>query len=93
MEFCIIIALVFCRHLIVLDMADPVLSSDLEAEASRPREMAPTGSKAKAKIKVPRALRVRTKASSAKEKDALRRHKALEKQFEKAKQGPYQGTT
>lgn len=73
---------------IEISMADPNLSSDLEAESSAPKEVAvsgATGSKAKAKSRVPRALRAQPKTSSAREKDALRCHKALECQCAKAK--------
>lgn len=69
-------------------MADSALSSDLEAEVSSPKDMAllaPKGSKAKAKSKVPRALRAHTKNPSAQEKGALRCHKTLERQYDKAR--------
>lgn len=69
----------------MLGMADPNLSPDL-AEGSPPREVAALGSKgskAKAKSKVPRAFWAHSK-SCAKEKDAFRRHKALERQCTKA---------
>lgn len=66
-------------------MADSSLSSDLEHETSPPR---PPKTKAKAKTRSTSSSRPipQPKASVASDKDSLRRHNALERQFKKAKQ-------
>lgn len=76
-------------------MANPALSSDIEQEASPPRAPSPKPFLRKRKAKTRGTEKIASKSSHQEvvmDKDAMRRHNALERQFNKAKAATQEGS-